>query len=58
MDDVVEVKGALSNVAADARLEYEKLSEVAKGQFNAALNTMEQKFNVSLAAMHTLFGAK
>jgi hypothetical protein len=58
MDDVVEVKGALSNVAADARLEYEKLSEVAKGQFHAALNTMEQKFNVSLAAMHTLFGAK
>jgi hypothetical protein len=58
MDDVVEVKGALSNIAADARTEYEKLNESARGQFHAALNTLEQKFNVALPAMHTLFGAK
>jgi hypothetical protein len=47
-------------VAADARLEYEALSEVARGEFHAALNLIEQKYASvkGLGAMHTLFGAK
>jgi hypothetical protein len=56
--DAAQVKGTLSAVAADARLEYEGLSEVARGEFHAALNALEGKYQVELAALHTLFGAK
>jgi hypothetical protein len=58
MSDTVAVKGALSAVAADARKEYEQLSEVARGQFHQFLNDIEIKFGIPMPAAHTLFGAK
>jgi len=58
MSDVAALKGTLSSVAADARAEYEQLNEAAKGMLHQAFNDVEQKFNVELAKMHTLFGAK
>ena len=56
--DVAALKGTLSNVAADARAEYEQLSEAARGAFHQLLNDVETKFGVVLAATHTLFGAR
>jgi hypothetical protein len=58
MDDVAATKGALSNVAAQARTEYEALSEPARGRLHQALNDLESAFSVSLAGIHTLFGVK
>jgi hypothetical protein len=58
LDDVAAVKGTLSSVAADARAEYEALSESAKGHIHQAINDAEMKFNVKLPAMHTLYGAE
>jgi|ERR1700722_4078510 len=58
MDDVVATKGALSSVAAQARTEYETLSEPARGRLHQALNDIETAFNVSLGGIHTLFGVK
>jgi hypothetical protein len=57
MSDVVAVKGTLSSIAAEARAEYEKLTEPARGAFHQALNDLENRYNADLAAMHTLFGA-
>lgn len=57
-NDVVAVKGALSNVAAQARTEYEALAEPAKAKLHTLLNDLETAFNVSLGGIHTLFGEK
>lgn len=55
--DVTAVKGALTNVAAQARMEYEQLSEAAKAKLHTLLNDLEQAGGKTLAGIHTLFGA-
>ena len=57
LSDVAAVKGTLSAIAADARAEYEKLPEIARGEFHAAINALEAKWNVYMGQTHTLFGS-
>lgn len=60
--DVTAVKGALVNVAAQARTEYDALSVGAKAKIHTLLNDLEVMENsgkgVVLAGMHSLFGEK
>jgi hypothetical protein len=60
--DTTAVKGALVYVAAQARSEYDSLSEAAKGRFHTLLNDLEHAGAdgkaIVLAGMHSLFGEK
>jgi len=56
--DTTAVKGALVNVAAQARTEYEALSAGAKAKLHQLLNDIESAGQTSLAGIHTLFGEK
>lgn len=55
--DISASKGAIQTVAAQARVEYDALSEAAKGRIHTLLNDIESAFSVSLANIHSLFGA-
>lgn len=55
--DVTATKAAVQTVAGQARVEYDALSNAAKARIHTLLNDVESMFSVSLANMHTLFGA-
>jgi hypothetical protein len=55
--DAAATKAAVQTVAAQARVEYDALSNAAKARIHTLLNDVESMFSVSLANMHTLFGA-
>jgi hypothetical protein len=60
--DVTAVTGALTNVAAQARLEYEALHPAAQAKVHQLLNDLEAMGRdgkaIVLAGMHSLFGEK
>ena len=55
---IAEVKSDVAVDAAAARAEYDKLVPAAQAKFHEMLNSLEQMFEVSAGAIHTLFGAK
>lgn len=64
-DVVSDIQGAESAIqtgiaplAQQARAEYDALSPEAQAAIHKALNDIETLYSVSLAAAHTLYGAK
>lgn len=56
--DVAAVNTAVKSAEGAARAEYEALAPEVQAAIHKALNDVETAFGVSLAAVHTLYGAK
>ncbi len=52
------VTGTIDPAVATARAEYDTLEPAAQARLHTLLNDLEAAYNVSLPALHSLFGAK
>jgi hypothetical protein len=53
-----DIAGDYAAIGVNARAEYDALEPKVQAAIHKAYNDIEQMFQVSLAATHTLFGAK